>query len=214
MPNHDPSDHPLGCFQAHQALNVLRAVRDLPSLESIFTAEFRPAEYREDKVLVPALVEENLLGSSPTLSERLRAYFGRVERQQQRALEHADIRRAIQTTDVQIRHAIEKSDRGKLLKSKNARWEEANTLSNLEKKRTELAQQEAAIVFGAQQVKDQFDELRAALSEANELKLYGDRLVQLTHQGAYILAILEASPQRHLFGRRLGDILAIGPLLI
>ena len=62
-------------------------------------------------------------------------------------------------------------------------------------------------------MKDQFDELRAALSEANELKLYGDRLVQLTHQGAYILAILEASPQRHLFGRRLGDILAIGPLL-
>ena len=117
-------------LQAHQALNVLRAVRDLPSLESIFTAEFRPAEYSEDTVLVPALVEENLLGIAQPI--KARAYFGRVKGGNARSRT--------------CRHSTSNPDNGqdstcdrkirprKTFKSKNARWEEANTLSNLKKK--------------------------------------------------------------------------------
>ncbi len=205
---------PLGCLDARRVSTFLRAIEELPNMGTLFTTDFSPTLGQDDVELIEALVEEGLLVTSPSLTERFRAYFGRLQRQTERAKARADIRRTLQTTEVQIRHASEKSDRGRLLKSKNERWEQANTLSNLEKKKDDLLRKEAAIASGDAELQSQYEVLRQALQDNRGLKFYGSTLVQLTHEGRFLLAVLDSFPQRHLRGRRLGDVLAVGPLLM
>ena len=105
------NDHPLGVNPIGSP-ECASCIRDLPSLSLCYN-KISAAEYSEDTVLVPALVEENLLGIGPAYRrpEPISAVLGAQQRARtcRHSTSNPDNGRTDSTCD-------EKSDRGKLLK--------------------------------------------------------------------------------------------------
>ncbi len=140
-----------------------------------------------------------------------------VSSNRRRAEEHLpDIERQLRTLEVQLKHAAEKRDRGRLLKSKTTQWEETNRHQSLETKRQALLDERARYQSSIDNAEEQLELLVSAIANAKELtkaRWLNGQVARVTNDGAFLINTLNTMNKEHFRGRRLCDVLVVGPLL-
>lgn len=127
-----------------------------------------------------------------------------------------DVERQLRTISVQLKHSAEKRDRGRLLKSKTTRWEETNQHEKLEKEQQRLTEERLrfrAVIEGADEALDELVTAIGAVPDLTKARWYGERVLRVTNDGAFLASTLKSMNKAHFRGRRLCDVLVVGPLL-
>ena len=109
-----------------------------------------------------------------------------------------------------------KKDRGRLLKSKTTRWEETNQHDKLEKERQRLTEERlrcGAVIEGTDEALDELITAIDAVPDLTKARWFGERVLRVTNDGAFLASTLKGMNKAHFRGRRLCDILVVGPLL-
>ncbi|MEE2786483.1 MAG: hypothetical protein VX589_04025 [Myxococcota bacterium] len=195
---------------------TLKTLLETPTLLSAAKDSFDTTRAVLEESSLDELIRLEVVHARHDLETACEQYFQKRATAQAAEQDLADVERQLKTIDVRLKRAESDAQRSRILKSKTERWEDDNRRGKFKKEREALVARRHKLRGDCADAKRDWTDLIATIdaSVANQQARWTDPfIIGLTDTSYFLFEELNEMNPDNFFGRRISEVLRIGPLL-